>query len=83
MSKTPLKPLWRNFVLRAQSSAREHTGIAFVQLLVVVQDGNPLFWPPPKVIPLEPRLTTDINTLKEKLTDEQLHLILEALLSLS
>lgn len=72
-----IKQDWKNIILRAQSMARKYDGTIIIQLTITVNgDGTPLFWLKPKIIPLEPRLGTNINLLKEKLSDEELQKVL-------
>ena len=86
MTNTPkntIKPAWRNLFLRAQSATRSHDGIAFMQLLVVCKDGNPLFWAEPKVVKIEPKLHVNIDMLREHMDDKELLDLLQYIIKTS
>lgn len=76
----PLKPAWRNLFLRAQSATRNHDGIQFLQLQVIVKDGNPLFWAEPKIVKIEPKLDISLEMLLSHLDEESLGNLLNALM---
>ncbi len=81
--KDRLSPFWIKFVKRAQSAARSHDGLVAVQITVFVQpEGEPLFWLPPKIIPLEPKLQINIEILKKSMSREDLHNVLESIVML-
>lgn len=77
MSITDIKPAWKNLFLRAQSTTRNHDGIAVMQMIVICKDGVPLWWLEPKVIRFEPKLEVSINELKGTMGEEELGKLLE------
>lgn len=72
-----MNPQWRKLFLRAQSTTRNHDGIAVIQLIAVCKDGIPLYWFDPKIVKFEPKLEVSVNELKDTLGEEQLAHLLE------
>jgi hypothetical protein len=65
-----IRPAWYNIVRRMQSVARNHEGIAIVQMTVLVNaDGNPILWREPDFIKFEPR---HADAFKKLMQDEVL-----------
>ena len=73
-----LNPKWRNLMLRAQSSTRNHDGVVFLQLQIVVKDGTPLLWAEPKIVKLEPKLDISLEMLFSHMDKEGLSNVLNA-----
>jgi hypothetical protein len=76
-----IKRQWTNVIKRLQSAARQHNGTVIIQVGIVVNgDGVPLHWVVPKVIPLEPKLNSGMDSLRKEYSEEQLHAFLNAIL---
>ena len=50
-----IRPAWQRVAARLQSVARTNGHAVIVLRVVVNADGNPVIWPEPEVIKLEPR----------------------------
>jgi hypothetical protein len=75
-----IKPQWNPLVMRLQSLARKYDGLVFMNVAIVATgDGMPLYWIP-RAVPLEPRLDANIDTMKEKLTEEQMQRMLKMIM---
>lgn len=77
---TELRNNWNNIMLRMQKASRESTGVVLMRVSLVSKDGNPFFWLPPEVIPLEPRVAVGASDILNILTQPQLKRVLELIL---
>ena len=72
-----IKPQWNNVVKRMQSAARQHDGTVIMQLMVIVNsDGVPVHWVLPKIVPIEPKMNSSIESLKKHYGEDDLKNIL-------
>lgn len=82
VTNTPtIHPMWKNLLFRAQSATRNHDGVAFIQLQVIVKDGIPLFWAEPKVVKMEPKLDISLEMLLGHMDQDDLANVLRAIMS--
>ena len=83
MTQEPrILPAWRKLLLRLQSTTRNHDGgMAVIQMIVVVKDGQPLWWAEPKIVKLEPKLTINMEMLRSELSDENLAELLQIMVN--
>ena len=77
MENIELRSQWEDIVRRLQQSTRQSPGVVMVEMKLFAKDGRPLFWLPPEVIPVEPRLRITPDVLFHELTAEQMQGILE------
>lgn len=55
MTQQDIKPDYLNIARRLQSVARNNTGVAILEVRLVIDEAGKIFWTAPKLTLLEPR----------------------------
>lgn len=76
-----IRPMWKNVIRRVQSVARQHEGLALVNIIAIVNtNGDPIFYTEPKMVKIEPKKRVTLEGLMEDLTEDDLQWILEQII---